>query len=180
MFAAWRWSLPQEAAARAATTRPARGSTRAARYAKDNILDLVAIGEAPAKNVKAKLKEIRDKSGSIERELSKATERRHAGTALLEDALDLLRDLQERYRRMSDAQRKLMNQAIFEKLYVTEDNITDAKVHPPFDQLMEARKEYESRRRQPTRQDHPRSHGRPQQGSQSRQPRRRCFWRRFE
>jgi hypothetical protein len=61
-----------------------------------------------------------------------------------------------------------MNQANFEKLYVTEDNITDAKVHPPFDQLMEARKEYESPRRQPTRQDHPRSHGRPQQGSQSR------------
>jgi chromosome segregation ATPase len=70
---------------------------------KDNILDLVAIGEAPAKNVKAKLKEIRDKRERIERDLSKATERRDAGAALLEDALDLLRDLQERYRRMSYA-----------------------------------------------------------------------------
>jgi len=35
-----------------------------------------------------------------------------------------------------DRQRQLLNLAIFEKLYVIEDYVSDATYHPPFDELV--------------------------------------------
>jgi site-specific DNA recombinase len=67
-----------------------------------------------------------------------------AGAELLENALLLLANPQELYRRMSPEQRRLLNQAIFERLYVSEDErvaITGAQLNTPFGDLIDARDE---------------------------------------
>src|SRR5258708_30667694 len=40
-------------------------------------------------------------------------------------------------RNLAPDQRRLLNQAFFEKLYVFEDRITDAIFNPPFDELLQ-------------------------------------------
>jgi hypothetical protein len=54
----------------------------------------------------------------------------------LDEALALLNDPQVRYQQASEEVRRLINQALFEKLYIRDDDINDAELvlgprHPP-------------------------------------------------
>jgi hypothetical protein len=59
-----------------------------------------------------------------------------AGIAFVEDALRVLDAPQSLYRRMSPEQRQLLNEAIFEKLYVDHTGVTGASFNAPFDELL--------------------------------------------
>jgi hypothetical protein len=60
------------------------------------------------------------------------------GVAMIENALLLLKDPQDLYRRMSPDQRHLLNQALFDKLYVDVEGVSGATFNPPFSELLEA------------------------------------------
>ena len=62
-------------------------------------------------------------------------------TENLKRALDIVENCGEAYKNASDTIKKLMNQAIFEKFYISNDADmefkVDAEFKPPFDQILE-------------------------------------------
>jgi site-specific DNA recombinase len=57
------------------------------------------------------------------------------GAAVIEAALDLLNDPEELYRRSTPKYRRLLNQAIFVKVYVDDNEVTDHVMREPFAQM---------------------------------------------
>lgn len=55
---------------------------------------------------------------------------------MLDAALELLDDLQEAYRQTTDHGRRLLNQAIFEKLYIDGDTVGPDVLQEPFHSLV--------------------------------------------
>src|SRR5665213_112321 len=106
---------------------------------EENLVDLAADGDLASAKVKQRLGEIRKQRGRIARQLDQTQDQLALGAALIENALVLLADPQGLYRQMAPEQRRLLNQAIFEKLYVFEDTITGADFKAPFDELLIAR-----------------------------------------
>jgi site-specific DNA recombinase len=105
---------------------------------EENLLDLVADGEESSVKVKERLGVIKRRRSALTAQLDETGERLAFGAQLLEDALALLEDAQGMYERMGPEQRRLMNQALFEKLYIDE-SVADALFNPPFDELLEVR-----------------------------------------
>ncbi len=107
---------------------------------EENLLDLAADGELDTGKVKQRLAVIQRKRDQATERLGNGDERLEIGINLIENALKLLADPQRLYRKFAPAQRQLMNQAIFEKLYVHQDGkIGGAIFRPPFYELLEAR-----------------------------------------
>ncbi len=106
---------------------------------EENLLDLVANGDQSSAKVKQRLNGIQRERSKIAQQLDQTGERLAVGAALIENALTLLHDPQGLYEQMAPEQRRLMNQAIYERLYVLDDTISDAAFNPPFDELLEAR-----------------------------------------
>ncbi len=106
---------------------------------EENLIDLAADGNLPTAKVKQRLGIILRQKTKLSQQLAESTERLAVGAALIEDALLVLSNPQGLYERMSPEQRQLMNLAIFEKLYIFDDGITDAVFKPPFDDLMPVR-----------------------------------------
>jgi site-specific DNA recombinase len=102
----------------------------------ENLLDFVANGEMATSKVKVRLGRIHQQQERVRQQLDAITRNLEAGVALLERALRLLENPQKLYRSMGPKQRQLLNLAIFEKLYVIEDYVSDATYHPPFDELV--------------------------------------------
>jgi site-specific DNA recombinase len=51
----------------------------------------------------------------------------------------LLQDSDELYRQCDDGQRKLINRALFKRLYVRDDEVVKAEFNEPFNELISAR-----------------------------------------
>ena len=106
---------------------------------EENLLDLVANGGESSTKIKQRLNVIQRERSQVAQQLEQTGERLAIGAALIEDALKLLHDPQGLYEQMAPEQRRLMNQAIYAKLYVYEDAGIDAVLNPPFDELLEAK-----------------------------------------
>jgi site-specific DNA recombinase len=106
---------------------------------EENLIDLAADGNLSSNKAKQRLAEIRRQRDQISSQLDQTGERLALGVQLIENALILLDDPQGLYERMAPEQRRLLNQGIFEKLYVFEDKVTKAVFNPPFDELMQVR-----------------------------------------
>ena len=106
---------------------------------EENLLDLVADGTLRPTKVRSRLASMKEKRDKIKGELGGITINLATGAAMLEAALDLLANPQELYRRSGAEQRRLLNQAIFDRLYVFDEEITEATYHTPFDELLAAR-----------------------------------------
>jgi hypothetical protein len=81
-------------------------------------------------------------SAALQEQLDNTGRELEAGMLLLEAALDLLHDPEQLYRRASDRDRRLLNQAIFDKLYITHEHVTDATYREPFDTLIGAHQQW--------------------------------------
>lgn len=110
-------------------------------HQEENLLDLIADGHETSAKVKQRLNAIQMKRSKLTDQLGQTSERLAVGAALIENALLLLADPHEMYEKMAPDQRRLMNQAVFEKLYVIEGSVTDAVFDAPFDELIQARSE---------------------------------------
>jgi hypothetical protein len=109
---------------------------------EENLLDLAADGEMTSAKVKQRLGSIRRQRDQISDQLEETQERLAVGAALIENALVLLENPQRLYERMAPTQRRLLNQAIFEKLYIIEDKVSEAVFNPPFNELMQVRESF--------------------------------------
>ena len=110
---------------------------------EDNLIDLAAEGGLAVDKVRQRLVAVQRKRDQITERLGESDERLQIGVRLIEKALRLLADPQRLYRQMSQEQRHLMNQAIFEKLYVHQDQVDEAVFRPPFDELLAARNSFQ-------------------------------------
>ncbi len=106
---------------------------------EENLLDFVADGDDSSAKARQRLNAIQRKRSKLSEQLDQTGERLAVGAALIEDALVLLKDPQGLYVRMAPEQRRLMNQGVFEKVYVIEDAISDAVFNPPFDELVQTK-----------------------------------------
>jgi site-specific DNA recombinase len=106
---------------------------------EENLLELAANGGLVVAKVRKRLADIARKRALLDERLGEGPERLAVGARLIENAVKLLDNPQKLYRLMSPQQRRHMNQAFFEKLYVNDDQIIDAILRPPFDELTKAR-----------------------------------------
>ena len=102
---------------------------------EENLLDLAADGTLPQTKIKAKLHDIERQRRHLRDRLNETTEDLSATARLIELGLTLLENPQALYQRCDDEQRRLLNQAIFYKLYIDHDRVTDYELRDPFARL---------------------------------------------
>ncbi len=102
---------------------------------EENLLDLAADGDLPQGKIKARLKDIKRRRQHLTERLGRASGELSEAARLVEAALTLLEDPQALYLRCDEQQRRMLNQAIFQALYVEEDKITGYELKEPFARL---------------------------------------------
>ncbi len=88
--------------------------------------------------VRQRLAEIKRKRDLAASRLNGQVEQLEFGVKLIEDALQLLSNAADMYLRMPPEGRQKMNQAVFEKLYVFDGEVTAVVFNPPFGDLLGA------------------------------------------
>ena len=129
-------TLADEEAATRLLRRQLTGELRALDAQEDNLINLVATTDDSVPTAKAK---IHTKLHDIEHQRQHLTERfteTHEelsdSARLIELCLELLENPQELYQRCDDEQRRLLNQALFEGLYLDHDEVTGHDLREPF------------------------------------------------
>jgi hypothetical protein len=102
---------------------------------EENLYDLAAGEDGPKDRLRARLARIAAERSRLSDELEQADDRLEVGAALLEAALNLLKNPEELYWQSGPKARRSLNQAIFEKLYVFEDEVTGHVLRRPFAEL---------------------------------------------
>jgi hypothetical protein len=105
---------------------------------EDNLYNFVAEGSVVSEKARQRLADIQMRRESVLARLRNVQVDLNTGVRLIEGALTLLVDPKGLYSGMEDAQRRKMNRAVFEKLYVEERKVTAVVLKPPFDELIEA------------------------------------------
>jgi DNA invertase Pin-like site-specific DNA recombinase len=109
---------------------------------EENLIDLAADGTLPQTKVKAKLRDIATERRRLTERLNTASADLTDSAQLIQAALKLLEAPEELYRRCNEQQRRLLNQAIFQGLYIEDDQVTDHDLHEPFGQLHALQREH--------------------------------------
>lgn len=105
---------------------------------EENLIDLAAEGGQAVAKVRKRLAELQRKRDLVADRLNGQVEQLEVGVALIEGALELLRDPADMYLRMPPEGRQKMNLAMFEKLYVFDGDVTEVVFNTPFGDLMGA------------------------------------------
>lgn len=109
-----------------------------------NLIDLAAEGGLAVAKVKMRLADIQHERARITERLSAGVEQLATAAHLVDQALRLLDNPQQLYLTLSPEQRRYMNDAIFEKLYVHDGEISEAVLRQPFDDLIQVRDEIQN------------------------------------
>ncbi len=105
---------------------------------EENLLDLTEAGSLPSPKVRSRLNRISRERETAQRELASVDNKLEVGAQLYETALRLLEDPHQLYEQASSPQRRLLNQAFFEKLYIDEGEVVSEVLTEPFRELVEA------------------------------------------
>lgn len=104
-----------------------------------NLIDLAADGTLPQEKIRARLHEITRQRESLTARLSDTDQDLNVTADVIELCLQLLEDPQALYRRCDDQQRRWLNQALFEALYIHEETDGELRIShrlkEPFDSL---------------------------------------------
>ncbi len=115
---------------------------------ESNLIDLAADGGLPQGKIKAKLRDITKQRDRLTTRLHDVDEDLSTGAEIIETCLQLLQDPQALYRRCNDQQRRRLNQALFEALYIDEDldgNVrVGHKLKEPFNALHAAQSQHQA------------------------------------
>ncbi|MFD3520734.1 recombinase family protein [Streptomyces sp. NPDC058653] len=95
---------------------------------ESNLIDLAADNSLPQAKIKAKLREITQQRDRLTARLDDVDEDLSTAAEIVETCLQLLQDPQALYRRCNEQQRRQLNQALFEALYIDEDLNGDIQV----------------------------------------------------
>lgn len=102
---------------------------------EENLIDLVADGTLPQTKVKAKLRDIEHQRRRLTGRLQTASADLTDSARLIDTALGLLEHPDQLYRRCTDHQRRMLNQAIFHGLYIEDAKIAQDQLREPFGAL---------------------------------------------
>ncbi len=105
---------------------------------EENLLDLAADGELPVAKIKARLHEITRQRDKLTAELATVEDDLSGGLAYINAHLDLLADPYELYRYASDYTRQKLNQALFARIYVVNDEVIGDELTSPLSELLAA------------------------------------------
>lgn len=97
---------------------------------EENLLDLAADGTIARAKVRTRLTDIERQRERVTKQLSTVTSDLAVGVKNLEAFLDLLSNLGELYERADDEQRRNLNQAMFKKILVEDDEVTAEFAEP--------------------------------------------------
>ncbi len=117
--------------------------------AEENLLDLATEGKVANAKIRTRLASLADKRAAIEKTAAGTIANLAAGAAVLRDAIGLIDDIQSLYRQSSDEGRRMINHAIYKKLYADDGVVTSELFAEPFDALLglrSSRARYERRR----------------------------------
>jgi site-specific DNA recombinase len=101
---------------------------------EENLIDLAAGGDEtmPQDKIKQKLRDIGHDRQRLTRRLDETTENLSQAARLVELCLTLLEDPEELYPRCDDDQRRLLNQALFEHIFIDDEDVTACDLREPF------------------------------------------------
>ncbi len=105
---------------------------------EENLIDLAAEGGMAVAKVRQRLAEIKRKRDLAVSRMNGQVEQLEIGVRLIEHALQLLSNAADMYLRMPPEGRQKMNQAVFEKFYVFDGEVTAVVFDPPFGDLLGA------------------------------------------
>jgi len=103
---------------------------------EENLLDLAADATIPKERLRQRLAAIAVEREQITKDLGNTNGDLAAGAQVIRQVLELLRDPQELYRRGDDRVRSLLNQAIFERIYIEGDEVGEEEMTEPFEALV--------------------------------------------
>lgn len=115
----------------------ARLQTRA-----DNLIDLVADGGLAGSKAREKITEIERERAGLEARLGTIEDDLSIGADFIEGWLELLRDPYELYRTASNDMRRELNQAIFKRIFVLDQDRAESELQEPVRLLLEAQAEW--------------------------------------
>lgn len=104
---------------------------------EENLLDLAADAAIPKAKLKERLRRIAAQRARLQQSLSEADDDLSVGASASEKCLAILERPEELYRQMDDQGRQLLNQALFTKLYVFREEVTEDELAEPFAGLVE-------------------------------------------
>jgi site-specific DNA recombinase len=102
---------------------------------EDNLIELAADSAETHPKIKQKLHDIKRQREHLRERLNETTEDLSDSVRLIDLCLTLLEHPQELYRRCDEEQRRLLNQALFDKLLIDYDQVTGHELREPFAQL---------------------------------------------
>jgi site-specific DNA recombinase len=105
---------------------------------EDNLLNLAADGELDTARIRVKLRELARRRTELEGQLANVQSDLAPGAAYIDMFLQLLERPDELYRQASDETRRELNQAIFERVYVLNEEIVGDSINTPLRELLAA------------------------------------------
>lgn len=100
-----------------------------------NLVELAEDGAMPKARIKTRLTEIQRTREKLAAELGQVVENLNAGVEYITGCLELLRDPHGMYMGASDKVRRRLNQAIFKRIYVFNEEITGHELQPALAEL---------------------------------------------
>jgi site-specific DNA recombinase len=104
-------------------------------------------GELTTYKIRERLQRIEQQRRKVRAAVTETDPQLRRGAELIEAYLDVLDDPETLYRSARSSDRRMTNEAFFERLYVSEDRITDQTFRPPVDELVEAARPHRVPRR---------------------------------
>ena len=107
-----------------------------------NLLDLAADDAMPVGRIRQKLRAITDQRDRIRERLGGVQDELSHGVRLVEACLQLLARPEQLYRQCNDEQRRLLNQALFTRIYVHHTRDIEVELREPFAALQDVHQSY--------------------------------------
>lgn len=102
---------------------------------EENLLDLAAEGAIPKARIQSRLRKIADERERLQQQEVQADGDLAQSASFIHDCLALLEDPAELYRRVGDTTRRMLNQAIFKRIYIYNDEVTGHELQEPLANL---------------------------------------------
>ncbi len=112
---------------------------------QENLLDLAADGDMPKETIRKRMNDIATARKRLTERQERTEHKLAAVLNYIDAAIDLLENPGELYLSASDTIRRRLNQALFKRLYVYIDEVTDAELNAPFADLIETDRLYRHR-----------------------------------
>ncbi|BCT76452.1 recombinase [Sinomonas cyclohexanicum] len=111
---------------------------------EERLIDLAADGLLPQHKIRAKLHEIQFQKTKARDSLATTSAELTVGGHVFRTALDLIKDPSGIYERLTDRVRRLMNEALFERIYVNERPTVSTRMASPFADIYAAKAVWEA------------------------------------